>query len=368
MYGLDFDQKPIKVKVENILVDGKNIKILNDKVSRKIFSLEKEEWENFVTDKIPVKILEKEPRSFRTPGGEIMTATKPVAEIKIRARIKKTVEECIKQEIISEPLNNFDKAVLEACMTHQYHGRDYITMDTIYKYLGGTRQLGNMMRQEIENSLDKLRLIDIKMDVTQAYLNLKRLQKPDGSPIRELKSLKRKTKIDYISEIEGEVREPKAFLTNYLLPASVLTIEFNGIKTTAVKFLDVSPLFLYAEDKGETLELQQKLLQPPKLNNTQINIRMKNYILSRIESMLRSKRGGGKNLVEVITFKGIYNGSGNSLTVKTDRNFRKRVREGAVKYLEFLKQEKKIKGFTPVNKEGKYLIDLAKCEKFLIQF
>lgn len=368
----EIERIPIKLNHQDLQVN--DLKVLNDKVSRRIFNCEKGEWEDVVTNKTELVVSETEPRSFKTAENDWMTSSKEIAEIKIRMRIKNTVEECIKYRIVSEPLNNFDKAVLEACMAHQYQGKEFITLNTILKYLGGTRQLdsrNSLLRQAIRDSVDKLRFIDIRLDLTQAYEKLKRLQKPDGSPIREFKNKSNLTLEDYLDEVYGEVNNKKAnkqlILSNYLLPAKVVTIEVDGQRTSAVKFLDISPLFLYAEDKGETELLEQKLLKPPKLNNTPINIRLKNYILTRIKSIKRSQKGGGKSLQSIIRFDSIYKNCGDADTVKYDRKFRKRVREAAFKYLNFLKEKHEINGFECLDDSNKEHSKLADCTKFKIE-
>lgn len=376
MKSSELTRKPIKISQTELYIrDSKHsddLRVLNDKVSSRVFGCDEDEWEDVVTDQKSLSVMEREPRKIGTPGGKSKVVSKDVAEVQIRMRIKNTVDECIRYRILREPLNNFDKAVLEACMTHMYKGKGYITFDAIFEYLGGKREPSDNMRQQIEDSVDKLRFIDIRLDVTQAYENLKRLQKPDGTPKREFKQSKPKPKLDdYLDEIDcpsksAAKKKPKyrAILSRYLLPADVLTVTMDGRTFTAVKFLDISPLFLYADDKGETMLLEQKLLRPKELNNTKRMICMKEFILLRVNSIKRSRQGGGKPLNPVITFDSIYEACVKTQAALNNRDLRKSLRDSAFEYLKFLRVKGHITDFDCLDDDDVVHSNLAECSKF----
>lgn len=344
----------IEKEIETIIVDPMQLKstdlvVVNDKLSKSLFSQTLPEWENIATDKLPIEVIEREPRTISTPNCK-KTIIKDLAHVSLRVRIRKVVEECIRQSILTEPLNNFDKAILEACATHQYSGKSYITINTIFKYLGGNEKLSKIMYQKIIDSIDKMRFIDIRLDLTDAYKNLKRLQKPNGKPKQE-----------------NYANLDKIIVTNYLLPAKIATVSISGQRVDAVKFLDISPIFKYAVDKGETARLEQRLLSAPKINNTETNIQLKNYILTRIQSIKRSKRGGGKILVSTLLLSSIYENCGIPLTEKPDRKTKKRIRDATLKYFQYLEFSGEIAEFKTVDDTNTEFDDIAKCTKVVIK-
>lgn len=343
------DSKKSPVHVKSSSLESKDLTVITDNKVNKIFSIQENHWDELQDKEIlSYHLTEKEPRTVVTPQGK-RCFTKEISETTVKLRIEKAIDDCTKQAILTSPLNNFDKAVLEACATHQYHGENYITVNTIFKYLGGTCDPNPTMVQKIMDSVNKMRFIDVRIDATESYKKLKRLQKPDGTP-------KRKPN-----------KDGKIILSNYLLPSKKVEIEVNGVTVEGgIQFLDVSPIFQYSQDKGELATLEKKLLQARKeaINCTDKSIKLKNYILSRLNAITRSRKGGGKSLAPTITFEGLYNNCIEDPEKIKDRPTRQRTRETAEKYLQFLVSEKKIKSFTIVGKDNKPKDKLADGVKF----
>lgn len=366
---IDDTSSVIKLNQTDLIIG--DLRLLTDKVSAQLFSYEGDDWKKLVTSQTLLVVKEKEPRSFYTADNVRKTTSKFVAETTVKLRIKPGTDESTKQKILDNPLNSFDKLILSVCSSHQLKSKKYITVKTIFKYCGGNRQPETKFAQNIEDSIDKLRFIEVKMDVSQAYANLQRLQKPNGKPIRPFKLKEAFNLGKYLDEMESRKPKkkdiPEIILSDYLLPAKTLTVEVNGIRTTAIQFYDSSPVVMYALDKEETTLLAHKLLSP-KINNTHMVVCLKTYILMRIKAIKRSKNGGGKSLEPIITFKSIYENCGDTEKIKTDRKFRKRVRDTAFKYLTFLRTEKEILNFQSLDANNKSQLDLAKCVKFKIDW
>lgn len=350
----EIDEKQAEEELERIrmtqqqLVAG-NLVTLTDKVSHNLFCQNLNAWSELLNHKTTLSVIETEPRTIDTMTGR-RVVNKQIAETTIKLGIEKAIDDCTKQAILTAPLNNFDKAVLEACATHQYNGESAITVKAIFKYIsGGSTDLTPTMRKAIIYSIDKLRNIDVTIYATAAYTKLRRLQKPNGKPKQK-------------PDTNGKIT-----LVNHLLPSKRIEVEINGQFTDGIKFLDVSPVFCYASDKGETVTLAKKLLNAPKIRNTEILIQLKKYILTRITTIKRSIKGGGRGLYPTLLFKSIYNNCTNSEKMLKDKEFRKRVRESSMKYLEFLKTEKEIKNFKSVDDNGIPHVNLAKCTKFIVE-
>ena len=321
---------------------------LNSELSQKIFHQSTGEWSDVINKRKPIVLVEEEPRRVLTKSGW-RSIPKPLAEVSAHLTINKNVAAAVKRCIENSSLESFDEIVLEACATHQYLGKDYITVNTIFKYMGGNGDPDTKMRQQIIDSVDKLRGLDIRIDATEAYKKLERLQCPIGKPKRK-------------PDKQGRI-----VLVDNLLSAKRLEIEVDGHILDAIKFKDVSPIFLYTQDKGETQVLSQKLLAASRLRATKNFIALKHYILCRIRSIQRSQKNGS-DLKNTITFQALYNNCGDPEKAKTDSKFRTRIREAAVEYLKVLVKEGEIKEFKCVDDNFQQHSEIAKCTKISIKF
>lgn len=341
---LPADLSPIEKVSQTQLVSG-DVHSMTGELPPQIFN--KSSKDN-INKRQPIVVVEEEPRNVLTKKGW-RPVSKPLAEVSVHLSINKNVSAAVEKCIRNSGLESFDRIVLEICATHQYHGKDYITVNTIFKYMGGNGDPDPKMRQRIIDSVDKLRGLDIRIDATEAYQKLHRLQRPLGKP---------KRKPD---------KQGKIVLVDNLLSAKRLEIEVDGHILDAIKFKDVSPIFLYTQDKGETQVLSQKLLAASRLRATKNFIVLKHYILSRVRSMARSKKNG-TDLKPTITFQAIYKNCGDPEKAQSDRMFRKRVRDATVVYLNSLVEEKEICEFHCVDDNFQPQTETAKCTKILIKF
>lgn len=346
---------------------------VREKVSNAIFGSSEEDepqkevpWKDVVSGKTALTVVEKEPRTIYNTAGQPKTINKSLATVTIRLGIRKAVDECVKRSLMTEELEEFDRVVLEACLTHQYRGQLGIAISTIYHYMGYKGEVPPTIRCDIWNSIDKMRHIDVTIDATEAYQKLKRLQNTDGTPKR--KPIKIDEKSNWLEDAESSTEKPyrrqnRFILKGYLLPATDVDICCNGLTFEGIKFLDVSPVFTYAKDKGETGVISQHLLQAAKQRATKNFIALKHYILCRIRSICRNS-----TLTPAITFDSLYNNCGDPEKAKTDSKFRTRIREATIEYLKTLKAEKEIKSYDCVDKNNQIQTDISKCVKIMLTF
>lgn len=344
-----------------------------DKVSNVLFSPDSTIlWEDIISGKVPVKVIEKEWRTIYPPQGKPRTISKSIATVTVQLGIRTAVDECIKQAIMTEQLGEFDRIVLEACMTHMYHGQYGIAISTIYKYLGGNGDPCPATRRAIWNSIDKMRHIDVVIDATEAYEKLERLHNTDGTPKR--KPIKVSPKWSDVIEEEEQHPQKRAkdknqfIIKGYLLPVEDVSISCNGLEFEGIRFLGVSPVFAYAKDKGETDVISQRLIQAAKRRATKNFIALKSYILGRIRSIQRNRAAGGDNLQATLTFDALYNNCGDPEKAKEDSKFRLRIRQATIEYLEVLVEEHEIESFVPVDRNNQRRDNLADCTKIQIFF
>lgn len=379
----DQNNKPLQTvdKKENKLplqvipkqLKSRDLITVHEKVTNAIFGSTEEDdpqkdapWGDVVSGKTSLTVIEKEPRTVYDTAGKPKTINKSLATVTIQLGIREAVDECIRHAILTEKLGEFDRIVLEACLTHQYHGQLGIAISTIFKYMGYGGEVPPTIRRDIWNSIDKMRHIDVIIDATEAYEKLERLHNTDGTPKR--KPIKNDKKSNWIDDIESNNKttrrkQNKFILKGYLLPATDIDICCNGLTFEGIKFLDVSPVFSYAKDKGETGIISQHLLQAAKQRATKNFIALKHYILCRIRSIRRNS-----TLTPAITFDSLYKNCGDPERAKSDSKFRTRIREATLEYLKTLKTEKEIKSYDCVDRNNQKHSDISKGVKILVTF
>lgn len=340
-----------------------------DKLANAVFSADSSVlWEDVISGKVPLKIIEKEWRTIYPPKGKPQTISKSIATVTVQLGIREAVDECIKRAILTERPGEFDRIVLEACMTHQYHGQFGIAISTIFKYMGGQGEVPPTIRQTIWNSIDKMRHIDMIIDATEAYQKLERLHNTDGTPKRKPSKV-----VDNSSWVENYVEEneqpqslkkstksrDRYIIKGYLLPAEDVSMSCNGIEFEGIRFLDVSPVFAYAKDKGETDVISQRLLQAAKRRATKNFIALKSYILGRTRSIQRNQDIGNDTLKPTITVNALYNNCGDPEKAKTDSKFRTRIRKVAVEYMQTLVEVDEIASFICLDKNNHPCVNLT---------
>lgn len=325
---------------------NKEIWIPNDVISAAIFHQSPDKYKKLIEDESNALFIpEREPRTIKTPQGN-KTVSKQVATTTIQFRVKQAIDEaideCDKSNSLTVPLNGFDKTVLSACMTRQHSGYSWITTSRIYHMLGGTQNVPpEKMKQDIVNSIDKMRGIDVKIDATEAYQKLKRLQ---------------------------HTNHANALMIMCLLPCDYMVAYVNGhLDDNVIFFNAISPVFRFALDKNEIVTVPRRLLMTPNINTTYLSTQIKIYIITRVKSIARSLTGGGCHLHNVIDIDTLYMACAPMESIKNDRKLRKRIRDIANEYLEFLVYVVEIAGFSCLD-ENNAPTTLSKAAKFQIYF
>lgn len=219
-----------------------------------------------------------------------------------------------KQNIsISKELTAYDKRVYIAVAALFNAGNKIMSTPMIYHAMGFTGEPGKSDKEQIYNSIIKMRLTAIAIDTT-----------------------KESEKYDY----------PKFQYTGTLLPSEDYSAVINGNLTDkAINFLREPPLITFAKGRGQFTTFCIEILQSP-LSKTDINLKIEDYLLERIA---RIKHGTGQ---PKILYKTIADNVGiKNMTIDNQRNLKKRLPSKVNKYLDYYVKRQFIKKYT-TDKDG----------------
>ncbi|MBQ7493716.1 MAG: hypothetical protein IJT47_04750 [Selenomonadaceae bacterium] len=139
---------------------------------------------------------------------------------------------------------------------------EHITLNQICRALSGDSGRARDMtalKNQITNSIRKLRSLEITVDATEAY-----------------------QKLGY--------KMDKATLTDVLLPCAIVKfIKINGQNTTAFKIHDESPLMKVAEAKKQIARISKEAWNVP-LNHTLRAIKIECELLYAVQTIVRAKK------------------------------------------------------------------------------
>ena len=177
------------------------------------------------------------------------------------------------------PLNEFDRAVLSACISEWRAGNPYITPAMIFRSITGkVGTIGNKIRanqeKDISDSIEKLMFTNFNRDNQRS---LEQLRYCEGDDEIKIKSAA-------------------------ILPAVVVDVKINGqLIENAIFFTCESPVLTVADQKNQIVRYDVELLNVPNQNNTLLVISLKNYVMRRIcEIKLH------KNLARTLTWDNIF--------------------------------------------------------------
>ena len=213
----------------------------------------------------------------------------------------------------TDPLTEFDRAVLSVCISEYEIGNRYTTPAIILRGLTGKNtKIGNGnvhkdQRAAILNSIKKMMGLILEIDLSDAN---QKLNYNDG------KSQK---------------------ITEAILPCKHVTTTINGqVTDDTIYFLDESPIMKISSDRKQLLTFDVELLDVPHQQNTPMNITVKNYVMSRVQEIKLHK------LNPIITFADVFQ----KCRIEDSDNKKKlRVRETAVEFMNHLKSKKEITDF-----------------------
>lgn len=176
----------------------------------------------------------------------------------------------------TDPLNEFDYAVLSACISEWKELNRHSTFAIILRSLTGKTHknddgiIEKNQREWILNGVNKLMSTLITVDLTD------------------------------VNEKFGYSGEKK--LTAPILPAKYVTTIVNGQPVNDVIFFtDESPILKIAEARNQIIRYDTTLLDIPNLHNTPRVIMLKSYILRRVHEIMLH------NMTPTLTFSDIFN-------------------------------------------------------------
>ena len=149
-------------------------------------------------------------------------------------------------------LTEFDRAVLNACISEQAAGNEFTTPERLFHWLGGGKNLTSDMRKAIMDSIERLASVRIEA-------NMETVQK----------------KIGY-----GKDTGISTF-RNYLMPTESLEVKINGqVIKSAIHFLKKGIIFGIADMKNQIISCDQNLLAAP-VRKSERGIALNHYLARR---------------------------------------------------------------------------------------
>ena len=278
----------------------------NDILSKRLFNLTEDEYRQAIEEQEILNVVEKQ--KHKRWG----TVTTP-----FRIRVDDNTN-----FTLSEPLDQFDFAVLCACISEWNKNNRFTTPAIIYRAISGKvgrgdAEPGKDQLFDILTSVDKLMRTQIGVNMTKACENLKY---NDGTAYK---------------------------IVSAILPCKRVTeTTINGKEATVISFDRESPLWEIANKvkNHHVLSCNTSLLNVPNQNNTRMNIAIKFYVLRRIMEILAHP----KQMVPVITFADVFE---KCRIEKTNRKKKLDARETISRFFENLQNEKFIQSFQ-LNKKG----------------
>lgn len=205
-------------------------------------------------------------------------------------------------------LSEFDRAVLDACITEQLADNEYTTPERIYRWLGGSYNLGDEMRKAIVDSLERLASVRIEIDMETA-----------------------KEKIGYGAD------RGKSTFKGYLMPTEYLEVKINGqLVKSAIHFLKRGVIFAVADAKNQIITCDQKLLEAP-IRHSERGIALNHYIVRRTLEIRGSHEASKSNkhispLRKVILFETMLKKCGLENATRDQRSKARKIVEKILDY------------------------------------
>lgn len=317
----------VPIILENRLTNFKNAGqsvYPNDSLGKNFPQLQND-WKNNIEQEQEWEIPEKE-------------RGQQVATIQLAVRIVNEADDFLREKILNNSFDVFDRQVLAACIAEQLFGNKITTVNAVWKNMSGeTREPKPEMRSKILWSVEKMSLIRFRISLKEAFEKLQSLRK---------RKLHCTSKLEYVG---------------YLLPCEIAPAVINNVNVVdAIKFLEETPLlYEYASWKKQAYTIPSNLLPSPSVRNTELGMTLKSYILLRINEM---KRSGNSNASSILLNSIIQYCNGNP----EDRKLRKRVRDNTHSYLLELKDKQEIIDFSLVNEDG-VPCELKNCVKFIVK-
>ena len=299
----DFFKAPENRVIKKFNVQIYPSKILcfpNDIFSKRLFNLSNEDYQQALDER---KILEVVEKKNHRKFGDVITP--------FRIGVNNNAD-----FTLSEPLDQFDFAVLCACISEWRKENRYTTPAIIYRAISGKVEdrdadPSKNQLEDILQSVDKLMRTQIGINMTKACEDLK-------------------------------YNGGTAFKTvSTILPCQRVTdTTINGQTATIISFDRESPLWQIAANvkNHQVLSCDTEVLNVPKQQNTRMNVSVKFYILRRVLEILAHRR----QMTPIITFDDIFK---KCRITNMHREIKKRARETCIDFFKHLQRKNFIKAF-----------------------
>lgn len=213
----------------------------------------------------------------------------------------------------TDPLDLFDYSVLSVCISNFAAGNQCITPAIIYRGLTGKVTKGSNIRPskdqlvEILNSITKLMGTIIDID--------------ESEPNAAFKYCKGRNPVT----------------RSAILPCKYTTTTVNGQDAnTVISFDRESPFMIIARDRKQLLTYDTALLDVPEMQNTKMNIMLKNYAMIRVSEIKLHK------MTPTLTFADVFK---KCRIENASRKVKMDARNTLIKFFEHLKAKEIIKTF-----------------------
>ena len=288
----------LKEKQNFQVYPAKQFVVPNDRLSKKLFNMTKEDFQNWINQRKTYNLVEiLQHRKFG----------------KILSPVKLSVDD--ENFIISEPLDQFHCAVLCAVISEFYANNHQTTVPIIYRAITGKVNRGS------RSIPSKKQVVDIK------------------NAIHLLMHLQINYNPTELCEKIGYNNGKSTEIVSVLLPCKRLELTtINGQDADVIELLGESPLLTSAKMKNnQILTYATELLDVPNMNNSRMNIGLKHYTMRRIQEILLHRQ-----LQTIITFEDLfYKSQIENASFKTKKD----ARDVVVTFFEHLKNKRVVKSF-----------------------
>ena len=222
----------------------------------------------------------------------------------------------------TDPLTEFDRAVLSVCISEWEFGNRHTTPAIILRGLTGKKGIGGNgrifpdQRVAILRSVKKMMGLILEIDLTETN---KKLKYNDG-------------------------KEQK--MTSAILPAYFMTNNINGQPIEDVIYFDrESPIMIIARDRKQLITFDNYLLNVPHQQNTQMNITIKNYVMVRLQEIKLHK------LTPIITFEDVFK---KCRIDKASSDTKMNARNAIIKFMQHMKNKLEITNFEVTKQQNSF--------------
>ena len=213
----------------------------------------------------------------------------------------------------TDPLTEFDRAVLSVCISEWEVGNRHTTPAIILRGLTGKKGIGGNgkiypdQRTAILHSINKMMGLIIEVDLSDTN---QKLNYNDGKSQKIIEAI---------------------------LPCKHITTTINGqVIDDTIYFLDESPLMKVSRDRKQLLTFDVELLDVPNQQNTPMNITVKNYVMNRIQEIKLHK------LQPIITFADVFQ---KCRIDNAHSEIKRRAREAMIEFMNHMKNKSEIIDF-----------------------